>query len=88
MNLGNSAIALADETQLRDVIDFDIAAQPLDKALDAFGNASGIQIFYETSVTAGHRSTAVKGTLAPMTALRTLLRETGLTARVIVTGWC
>ncbi len=64
-------------------IAFDIPAQPLDQALEAFGAASGLQIFYENILTNGHRSTAVKGVFTPRAALQILLWGSGLTARVI-----
>ena len=67
-------------------ITFDIPAQPLDQALDAFGAASGLQIFYENSLTTDHRSTAVKGVFEPQAALRMLLWGSGLTARLIAAG--
>jgi len=65
------------------VIAFEIPAQPLDAALDAFSAASSIQVFYENSLTEGRRSTEVKGKFAPQTALRLLLFKSGLTARMI-----
>lgn len=60
---------------------FDIEAQPLEAALDAFGSATGIQVLYETSLAAGRRSTKVEGRFTPDIALGTLLTGTGLTAR-------
>jgi TonB family protein len=65
---------------------FDIPAQPLDQALDAFGAVSGLQIFYENASTSGRRSTAVHGTFDRQVALRILLQGSGLAARVIATG--
>jgi TonB family protein len=65
---------------------FDIPAQPLDQALDAFGAASGLQIFYENSLTSGRRSTAVHGRFDRQGALRILLQGSGLAGRVIATG--
>jgi TonB family protein len=64
-------------------IAFNIPAQPLDQALDAFGAATGLQIFYENSLTDGRRSTAVEGVFEPRPALRMLLSGSGLTGRVI-----
>jgi hypothetical protein len=55
----------------------------LDQALAAFGMDSGLQIFYENSLTTGHYSTAVKGVMGPGAALRILLWGSGLSARVI-----
>src|SRR5262249_40095830 len=60
---------------------FDILAQPLETALDAYGAASGVQVLYRTSLTAGRRSARVRGILMPEAALNALLAGTGLTAR-------
>jgi hypothetical protein len=45
--------------------------------------ASGVQVFYETSLTAGRRSTGIQGVLDIETALRTMLEGSGLAARTI-----
>jgi TonB family protein len=66
-----------------DHIAFNIPAQALDQALDAFGTASGSQIFYEAALTAGHKSTELKGTFDRETGLRILLSASGLTDRSI-----
>jgi hypothetical protein len=60
---------------------FDIPAQPLDAALNAYIGTTGAQVLYETALTAGRRSTQVKGRLAPDVALHTLLIGTGLVER-------
>lgn len=62
---------------------FDIPAQPLDQALYAFGTTSGFQVFYETALTAGRRSTEVKGPFDRKAALTVLLLGTNLAARAI-----
>jgi TonB family protein len=62
-------------------IPFDIPAQPLESALDTYGQISGEQVLYKTSLTAGRRSTKVQGLLTPEAALKTLLIGTGLTTR-------
>jgi hypothetical protein len=80
--LGFAPAAVAQEQR----IDFDIAAQPLDQALNAFGTVTGLQIFYETALTSGRRSRAVKGVLDRETALRALLAESNLTAHAIATN--
>jgi hypothetical protein len=67
-------------------IEFDIPAAPLDQALDAFGAASGFQIFYESALTASRRSTTLKGTFDRETALKILLNGSNLTARTIADG--
>jgi hypothetical protein len=59
---------------------FDIAAQPLTSALDAYGAATGIQVVYDGSLAAGRQSKLVEGSMTPDAALRTLLDGTGLAA--------
>jgi TonB family protein len=62
-------------------ISFDIGAQPLEAALDAYGAASGVQVLYRTSLTAGRHSARVHGVFMPEAALKVLLAGTGLTVR-------
>lgn len=62
-------------------IDFDIPAQDLNKALLAFTDRAGLQIFYDLDKVAGKHSGAVRGGYAPMEALSQLLVGTGLTFR-------
>ncbi|WP_210251891.1 STN domain-containing protein [Hyphomicrobium album] len=57
---------------------FDIPAQPLEAALEAYGNATGRDALYKSDLTSGRRSTAVRGTLPPEAALLALLKGTGL----------
>jgi TonB C terminal len=59
-------------------VDFDIPAQPLSAAIDAYATASGVALLYEQNVVAGIRSNAVSGPLVPDAALRLLLQGTGL----------
>jgi hypothetical protein len=63
-----------DDAKLR----FDIAAQSLETALEAFGEGSRLQVLYETGLTAGRRSSEVKGAFTRSAALRKLLSGTGL----------
>lgn len=60
---------------------FNIPAQPLELALDAYSAATGNEIFYDGALVAGLRSTVVTGRLSPDAALETLLRGTGLVPR-------
>lgn len=60
---------------------FDIAAQPLDAALDAYIRTSGTQVFYETALTVGIAGKPVKGDFTSDAALSELLAGTGLTAQ-------
>ncbi|MEW6435564.1 MAG: TonB family protein [Pseudomonadota bacterium] len=81
MGMAASARQNTDGGGLTAPISFDIEAQPLEAALDAFGSATGIQVLYEASLAAGRRSTKVEGRFTPDIALGTLLIGTGLTAR-------
>ncbi|OYU88204.1 MAG: energy transducer TonB [Bradyrhizobiaceae bacterium PARB1] len=60
---------------------YDIAAHPLDTALDIYIRASGTQVFYETALTAGLTAKPVNGRFTPGAALAELLTGTGLIAR-------
>jgi hypothetical protein len=60
---------------------FDIPSQPLAAALRAYGKASGLEVFYDGSLSVGRRSSAVMGTYTPLIGLRVLLRGTGYVAR-------
>ncbi|MDF0490363.1 STN domain-containing protein [Sphingomonas sp. H39-1-10] len=62
-------------------IAFDIPAQPLDAALARYFQLTGVQLLYDSAVTRGRRSSAVRGSYAPREALRLLLAGTGLVAR-------
>lgn len=70
----------ADVTGQAEPLSFEIAAQPLPSALDAYGAATGLQILYDSRLAVGRRSGGVKGRLAPAAALKILLDGTGLTA--------
>jgi hypothetical protein len=57
---------------------FHIPGQPLDSALQAYSQASGVQVLYESELAAGRRSAPVDGELTPEAALRALLVGTDL----------
>ena len=59
-------------------IAFDLPAQPLESALEAYSVASGWQVVYNASLAARRRSSDVKGDFTPDAALRALLAGTGL----------
>lgn len=59
-------------------IEFDIPAQPLAAALEAYNAATGKDVFYDGAAAVGQRSSALKGALAPDSALKALLEGTGL----------
>lgn len=68
--------ALAQPSSLESEIQFDIPAEPLAKALDAYSAATGREVFYDGAVGAGQRSAEVKGTFTPYNALKMLLSGT------------
>lgn len=61
---------------------FNIPAQPLANALNAFGRQSGLQITLSAATSRGVTSNAVQGTFTPEQALAQLLRNTGISFRV------
>ncbi|TWT13053.1 hypothetical protein FQU96_12510 [Reyranella sp. CPCC 100927] len=61
-----------------DTIAFDIAAQPLARALSSFGTVARLQLFVDSGLIAGRHSTAIKGRYPSEEALRRLLAGTGL----------
>ena len=60
---------------------FDIPAQPLASALEAYSMASGVQVLYDSRLAVARRSAAVQGFYLPEAALRQLLKGTGLVER-------
>ncbi|NBB59865.1 TonB-dependent receptor plug domain-containing protein [Pseudomonas sp. ODNR1LW] len=60
---------------------YDIPAGPLDRALPAFAQQSGLQILYPTALVAGRRSAGLSGSYPAEAALGLLLRDTGLVYR-------
>jgi hypothetical protein len=63
------------------VMTFQIPAQPLATALQAYGQRTGVQVLYESSSAAGRQSTAVEGEFSPDGALNLLLSGTDLVVR-------
>jgi Secretin and TonB N terminus short domain/TonB C terminal len=57
---------------------FEIQAQPLATALQAYGQRTGVQVLYESRSADGRQSTAVEGEFTPGQALNLLLSGTGL----------
>jgi type II secretory pathway component GspD/PulD (secretin) len=60
---------------------YDIAAQDLSSALEAFSRSSGMAVLVDRQLTRGRRSIGVQGRLTATQALNTLLVGTGLMAR-------
>jgi hypothetical protein len=63
-------------------LQFDIPSQPLAAALRAYSKATGLEVFYDGSLSIGRHSTAIKGSFVPMPGLKALLRGTGYVARI------
>ncbi len=61
-------------------VKFDIPAQPLASALNAYGTATRVELFVDTTLTEGRRSVALKGTFTSEAGLQSLLAGTGLVA--------
>lgn len=64
-------------------IEFEIPAEPLELALNAYGEKTKIQLFVDAAMISGLRSGALKGSFAPEDALAKMLAGTGLTVRAI-----
>lgn len=62
---------------------FDIPAQPLADALEAFSSVSGIELFYDSGLVRARQSAEVSGLLTPDDALRVMLAASPLSARSI-----
>ena len=58
-------------------IAFDIPSEPLAEALQDFSQRSGVELLYESAITTGLKSPALKGSFTPRDALRQLLAGTG-----------
>jgi hypothetical protein len=66
-----------------ELIAFDIPRQSLAGALQAYGQATGIQVLYESNSALGRMSAAVEGKFTADAALGLLLKETELKVRYI-----
>jgi type II secretory pathway component GspD/PulD (secretin) len=73
--LGNVQPAAASEAA------FNIPSQPLAGAIQAFSQASGVEVLYESSLAAGRRSAPVEGHYSPEQALSQLLGNAGFSVR-------
>ncbi len=69
-----------------DVVRFQIPAQSLSSAIDAFIGQSGWQISYSSELVRGKRSSGVNGSLTPAAALQRLVAGTGIAIRVGAAG--
>ncbi|MGY3693593.1 hypothetical protein ACVIGA_003673 [Bradyrhizobium sp. USDA 3240] len=64
-------------------IEFNIPAQQLASALQAYGERTGVQVLYESNSATGRRSMSVEGSLTPEDALNLLLTGTDLKVQYI-----
>ena len=69
------------EVQPPGSIVFDIPAQPLASALDAYSEVTGVVAVYNGNLAVGRQSGRVRGQYTPQTALRLLLSDSGLAAQ-------
>jgi hypothetical protein len=67
-------------SQIAEIGHFDLAAQPLNAALAAYGRATGLQLLYETGLIQDRVAPAVKGAMSAEVALAALLSGSGLRA--------
>jgi hypothetical protein len=65
------------------LFEFDITAQPLASALEAYSGVTGIETLYDSAVARSVQSATVRGQFTAVDALRMLLKETSLSARSI-----
>jgi Secretin and TonB N terminus short domain len=63
-------------------VNFDIPAQPLVSALNAYSSAMHMDLFYDGALVVGRQSSAIQGALTPSDALRRLLDGSGLVVRL------
>ena len=66
-----------------EAVTFNIPSQPLAGALQAYGQATGIQVLYESNSAVGRTSVAVEGKFTADAALNLLLKGTELRVRYI-----
>lgn len=80
MALSSTAVAAASASDRalaqRQVVEFDIAAQPLDRAALAFAEQAGVQVFFDSARLQDFVSTALKGRYSLDEGLRRLLGST------------
>jgi hypothetical protein len=79
--LSPGAVFAASGTVAAGQVPFDIPSQALTTALETFSEVTGIQVLYDSHLTSGRRSAAVKGVLMPQAALRSLLAGTDIKVR-------
>ncbi|WP_428423451.1 TonB-dependent receptor domain-containing protein [Pararhizobium sp.] len=78
----HSALAQEKTSRTGNSHTFDIPAQSLASALNAFGRQSGLQVTLAAATSRGVRSNPVSGNLAPQQALAQLLSGTGISYQI------
>ena len=78
---GLMAPAIAQSTAVGPETTFNIPSEPLAIAIQAFSQASGVEVLYESSITAGRHSAAVEGRYSAQAALMQLLGGAGFSVR-------
>jgi len=68
------------------LISFDIPAQALSSALNAYADAANVQLSYPSALTTGLRSTGVSGQFTAQQALQKLLTGTGIAPSTTANG--
>ena len=86
LSVGRAAPAGEANDRRSPVRQFDLRAQPLEDALIAFADQTGIDVFVDHSLAAGQVTVAVQGSYDAEQALRLLLGPTGLTPRRAADG--
>jgi hypothetical protein len=76
-----AAAAAESGTDASPTITFDIPAQPLVTALQAYGEASGVHVIYESGIEVGLKSSVVVGKFTREQALKALLGNSDLVVR-------
>jgi len=76
--LGQVSGIQRERTAENTIMAFDIPSLPLAAALETFGGVTQIQMFYESSLVVGRRSSPVRGEMGIKPALALLLKGTGL----------
>lgn len=81
-NLYAPTSAIAQQQPAGQTVNFNIPAQSLSSAINAFIRTTGWEVGFNSPAVVGKQSTAVKGVMTPAQALHTLLAGTGLNAQI------
>ncbi|SNT64486.1 hypothetical protein SAMN05216374_0395 [Tardiphaga sp. OK246] len=70
------------DSSLSGHLSFDIPAQPLGAALDAYSMTTGLDVFYNAAIAERRHSNAAHGTFTPLRAIQIILGGSGYVAHV------